>query len=216
MPYICLTRTDIPNGTLQVLDLFPNTSLRNGVSDPKGQTKYVNRLQNDSVRLTGTATAAEFKGLAAYLIDVVADGTDGGALTAAEANTAATNIVALVNAGSAVTLVAVNAILAAVRALTALSAGGSVGTLASVLKILAGAEYVLPAGTAANPAAAAFKGALAGSFTTGQYKNTYESFALNISLGEGKLAALVASTFEYGDVAGRAVVVYDDSGNVLG
>ena len=48
MPYICLARTDIPDGTLQVLDLVPNTSLRSNL-DPPGQTRYVNRVQNDPV-----------------------------------------------------------------------------------------------------------------------------------------------------------------------
>lgn len=216
MPYICMTRTDIPNGVLQILDLYPNTSHRNGMSDPKGQTKYVNRLQNDTVALTGTATSDEYRGLAAYYLDAVADGTDGGALTAAEANAAATATVALLNAGSAVDLTAVDGLLNTVRASTELTGTGSVGSLADVLKILAGAEYVLPVGTAADPAAAAFKGALAGAFTDGQFRHTYESFALNISIGEGVLSQLTASTFSYGDVTGRAVVVYADDGTVLG
>lgn len=216
MPYICMTRTDIPNGVLQILDLYPNTSHRNGMSDPKGQTKYVNRLQNDTVAVTSSATSAEYKGLAAYYIDAVADGTDGGALTAAEANAAATATVALLNAGSAVDLTAVNALLATVRALTELDGNNSVGSLADVLKILAGGEYVVPVGTAADVTAAAFKGAKAGAFTEGQFRHTYESFALNISVGEGVLSQLVASTFSYGDVTGRAVVVYADDGTVIG
>ena len=41
MPYICLCRSDIPESTLQVLDLVPNTSLRDRIYDPPGQTKYV-------------------------------------------------------------------------------------------------------------------------------------------------------------------------------
>ena len=47
--YICMKRTDIPNGVLQITDLQPNVSQRNGSIDPPGQTKYINRLQNDTL-----------------------------------------------------------------------------------------------------------------------------------------------------------------------
>lgn len=216
MPYICMIRNDIPDGVLQVLDLFPNTSLRNSIYDPKGQTKYVNRLQNDTVSVTASATAGEYKGLAAYLIDAVADGGDGGALTATEANTMAAGIIAnVLDAGAAASLVNINAELAAVKALTQLTANNSVGTLADVLKILAGGEYVVPTGTAANTGAGLFKGTLAGAFTTGQYRNTYDGFALNISVGEGHLAGFMDAAFEYGGTAGAAVVVYTDAGALM-
>ena len=49
MPYIIMKRDDIPAATLQVLDLDPNTSLRNLTLDVPGQTKYVNPVQNDDV-----------------------------------------------------------------------------------------------------------------------------------------------------------------------
>lgn len=216
MPYIAMIRDDIPDGVLQVLDLFPNTSLRNQVVDPPGQTKYVRRLQNDSVSVSSSVTTAEFKGLAAYLIDAVADGGDGGALTAAEANAMAAGIIAnVLDAGVAATLANINVELAAVVAGTALTAGGSVGTLADVLKILAGGEYVVPAGTAADSGAGLFKGALAGAFTSGQYRGTYDSFALNISVAEGSLSHYASASFEYGGTPGAAVVVYDDTGALL-
>lgn len=71
MPYIVMKRSDIPNGTLQVLDLDPNESQRNLVTDPPGQTKYVNAVQNDTVVTSGTAPIVmhrEARGLAAWLI----------------------------------------------------------------------------------------------------------------------------------------------------
>jgi hypothetical protein len=79
MPYICLARNDIPDGTLQVTDLWPNTSLRNNSIDPPGQTRYINRLQNDALTLTNnagvvTAQATAINGLSAYLADTVAPG----------------------------------------------------------------------------------------------------------------------------------------------
>ena len=48
MPYIIMKRDDIPAATLQVLDLDPNTSLRNLTLDVPGQTKYVNPVRNDA------------------------------------------------------------------------------------------------------------------------------------------------------------------------
>jgi hypothetical protein len=87
MPYIILKRDDIPAGTLQVLDLEPNTSLRNYVVDPPGQTKYVNPVINEPVVVytpSGPAGPSIFRavsGLAAWLITNVSDGT--GALATA-------------------------------------------------------------------------------------------------------------------------------------
>lgn len=85
MPYICLARNDIPDGTLQVLDLAPNTSLRNQSIDPPGQTRYLKRTRrvnvdvgvNDGLaaRGTGVRTSVDFlTGLEAYLLDRVEPG----------------------------------------------------------------------------------------------------------------------------------------------
>jgi hypothetical protein len=213
MPYIALIRDDIPEGTLQVLDLVPNTSLRNSIYDPQGQTKYIRRLQNDTV-VASTVTAAEYKGLAAYIIDSVADGGTGNALTATQANDMADAIIAVLDAGTAMTLANVNTALQGVTALTELDANGSVGSLTELLQILAGGEYVVPAGTAAD-STGAFKAAQAGAFTTGTYRSTYDSFALNISLAEGHLAGFMSADFEYGGTTGAALAVYDDTGALM-
>ncbi len=81
MPYICLARNDIPDGTLQVLDLWPNTSQRNPVVDPPGQTRYVRRARNQVVNFdpaTGRANAPResetMDGLSAYIMDRVEPG----------------------------------------------------------------------------------------------------------------------------------------------
>lgn len=217
MPYICQTRDDIPNGILQVLDLLPNTSQRNLIYDPPGQTKYVNRCQNETVGVTALATSAEYKGLAAYLIDAVADGGDDGALTAAQANSMAAAIITRLDAGSTLTVAGINTALQTVQGATELTAGGtaSVGTVANVLRILAGGEWVVPSGTACDTGVGNFKGAVAGAFTDGQYRATYDGFALSISIGEGYLSKMADATFEYDGTAGVAVHVYDDDGTVL-
>ena len=225
MPYICMIRTDIDNGVLQVLDLYPNSSLRNPIYDAVGQTKYVDRCVSDTVATTTSGgndvTVSAYTGLAAYLLANVEKGglaAGTSALTDANANTIATNIIAAMDAGSASTLAAINALLAATAANTELtSAGGSAstGSLADVLKILAGGEFVLPAGSVTETPTGTFNPAAKGSFTTGQYRATYDSFALNASLGEGALSQFTSATYEYGGTTGAALIVYDDTGAVM-
>jgi hypothetical protein len=215
MPFICLRRSDIPAGTLQVLDLWPNTSQRNQVIDPAGQTKYVNRYQNSTLAaLSANATVAEYKGIAAYLIDHVEDNVANVSITVTVANAAAVAIAALVDAGSAVSLAAVNAALVAAGAGagTQLNANGSDGVLADLLKILAGAEYILPAGSLVGGVAG---GASLGAFVAGQYRATYAGSALSSSIAEGNLAGFLSSSFDYAGSTGAAVVVYADDGSLL-
>ena len=82
MPYIIMKRNDIPEGTLQVLDMDPNTSQRNLTLDVPGQTKYVNAAQNDTVVLyqpggggTPISLFREARGLGGWLGTNVNDGT---------------------------------------------------------------------------------------------------------------------------------------------
>lgn len=215
MPYICKRRTDIPDGILQVLDLQPNESQRNLIYEPPGQTKYVNDPQNDTVAVASNVTSAEYKGVAAWLIDTIEDSGDGGALSATQANTIAAALLVAMRSGAAMTTAAVNAIIQATVAASGIGVGSSVGTLAQLLKILAGGEWTVPAGTGANTGAGQYKVAAAGSFTTGQYRATYDSGALQISIGEGHLSQFIASTYEYGGTTGAALVVYDDDGSVM-
>lgn len=215
MPFICLRRSDIPAGTLQVLDLWPNTSQRNQSIDPAGQTKYINRFQNDTLALSGTALAAEYKGLAAYLVDHVVKNAANLPITVAVANLVAGDIAAAVNAGTALTLAVVNASIQARAAdgTSSLTAGGSNGTLSALLKICAGAEYVMPAGTVVVTGLNAPVNA--GAFTVGQYRATYEGSALYSSIAEGHIAGFASATFEYDGIVGPALVVYADDGSVL-
>ena len=76
MPYICLARSDVPEGTVQVLDLQPNSSQGVPAYTPGGQTRYVNRVQNETsmVRPNGTLDEDQIDGLSAYLLDRVEPG----------------------------------------------------------------------------------------------------------------------------------------------
>lgn len=218
--YICMQRTDIPDGVVQVTDMWPNVSQRNGGLDPPGQTKYFARPQNDTVAVSNNVTSAQYQGLAAYILDCVEDGTTNNALSAADANAMAANIIAniLDSVGTDCDSVNVNAELAAVVGGTSLAGGGGVGTLRDVLAILAGAEYTVPAGTPANTGAA-FKGSAAGSFTA--IRNIYDTGAFQISFGDGQLATFCSANFEYGtrpaNVAANpsaALVVYASDGTL--
>jgi hypothetical protein len=220
-----MIRSDIEDGVLQVLDLYPNTSQRNLIYDAPGQTKYVNRCTSDTVATTASGgddvTVNAYTGVAAYLLDHVEEGglaAGTGALTDAHANTIATNIIAAMDSGAAMTLAAVNTLIAATAANSELTSGGgsnSTGSLAELLKILAGAEYVLPAGSVTETPTGTFNTTVSGSFTSGQYRATYDSFALNASLGEGALSQFTSSDFEYGGTTGAALIVYDDDGAVM-
>lgn len=69
MPYICLIRDDIPDGTVFIKSLR-SESQRVPAYDPPGQTRYVNRVQNDPLFMTaGGAVIGDTYGLTAYLAD---------------------------------------------------------------------------------------------------------------------------------------------------
>ena len=222
MPYICMIRTDIPDGTLQVLDLDPNTSQRSLIYDPPGQTKYVNRCDNDTVATTNVAgvitTNAAYTGVAAYLIDNIESGglaAGTGALTFGNANTIALALIARMDTGAAMTLAAVNNVIQLTVVNTELSnAGGSAstGTIAELLQVLAGDLYTVAAGTTLQTAGVASLNN--GTFGTTTYRSTYDTGALKISFSEGALSDMVAATFSYLGTAGAALVVYSDTGAI--
>lgn len=220
MPYICVIRDDIPEGTLQILDLKPYTTQTGYAQEPVGQSKYVNRVVNDTVATSGAnpvTTAAEYKGLAAYLLDRVENTSTGAALTAAQANGIAEAIIARMDDGGSLTLSDINALINAEQGVSGSdldgTLGNSTGSVRDVLKILAGGEYVLPAGVVLE-SGGAFNATISGSFTAGQYRETYNTGSLRISWNEGALATCRSSSFSYKGVSGAAVVVYDDDGSL--
>lgn len=78
MPFIIMKRNDIPDGTLQVLDMEPNTSNRNYTLDAPGQTKYVNAVDNEPVVTLGAGPVTLFReasGLSAWFLARTDDGT---------------------------------------------------------------------------------------------------------------------------------------------
>jgi hypothetical protein len=221
MPYIIMRRTDIPNGVLQVDDLKPNDSQRNYTLDPPGQSGYVREIPaSDTVVTSGAGpilTVRDACGLAAYLIDNVED-SSGTALTAAVANAAADQIVALAVGGMAVDLASVDAELVAAGATagTGLETGNSTGLLSELLEILMGAKYQLPGGSEVETAGNLFNTTRLGFFaTTPGVKRIEATGAFNVSNGAGDLFNYKRADFEYNGVLGPALLVLADDGTVL-
>jgi hypothetical protein len=185
MPYICLARNDIPDGTIQILDLSPNTSQRSLIYEPPGQTKYVNRALDEAptnVPATG-AVVADFLGLQAYIADRF-DPVNliGAEWSLADLATASAALLAEVDAGNALTGGAggtVNAaLLAALGAPVGFTIGAETAVLTELLSVLAGRGYVLPAGSI-KLAGAAWVPAQAGSFT-----ETHRVYGTTMDAGE--------------------------------
>lgn len=217
MPYICMTRTDIPDGVLQVLDLFPNTSQRNQSIAPQGQTAYINRVSRPDISLEQPAGAGnplflygvpggDAEGLAAYLMDrSPADGAVQTPMTAQEAMDAADAIITLMDtATTAMTEANINAAVQAVGgglvAYDLLGGAWSTATLTDVLSILAGRGYTVPAGSqiATTQAAGGHTPAAVGAFGDKPIRHTYASGSLNISIGAGYISEFIIGMTLYG------------------
>lgn len=223
MPFICLKRTDIPNSTLQITDLWPNKSQANPVLDPPPSgPRYINAPVTNNVALSGAfAFMLPTAGLAAYLLANVQSGAGPAtaALTPTQANTAAASIIAAMQAGAPLALANINALLAAVVAATVLTGGASLstGTVEDVLRILANKPYTVPAGTVVQ-AAGVFTPQVApttwnaANFDQNSHDILPTDSSFYQSLNFGKIAGFKAATFTYHGTAGAAITVYDNAG----
>lgn len=218
MPFVCKRRSDIADGVLQVTDLWPNISQRNSVLDPQGQGPlYLRDPQSDAVFTSGAGpivTRAQYRGVAAYLIDRVEDGA-GAALLAADANAIADALVALMQSGGVLDAAAVDAEIGGVVGGATLTGGTSTATLIELLQVLAGASYVLPAGTVVDTDGSTFDVTVSGSFPEGTFLPTFDTDALTISFNAGVLSQLVSPTYTFQGTSGAAAVVYNDDGTLF-
>lgn len=219
--FVVMQRTDIPGALLQMTELKPNDSQRNYIYDPPGQTQYVKNIPtSDTVVTTGAGpitTTADFRGLAAYLIDHVEDSSTT-AITAAVANGAAAAIIARAQGGLALAVADVDAELVAAGATagTGLTAGASTGSLVEVLGILAGRVYFLPSGSQVEDGGNAFDPTISGSFTNDdEFKQLFETSAFKISNGVGQIAGFKRADFNYLGTEDPAVTVYAQDGTLL-
>ncbi len=225
MPFLAMIRQDIPKGSLQVLDLVPNTS-QHSIYDPPSQSKYVHYGE-----YTGTATGARpttvaatahlttrvCYGLAAYFVDTIVSATTGVGYPAAAANAAATLVVTnILAAGAVVSNATVTTELQAAAGAQGdeqLNAGGSIGTVADVLQIFAGGSYLLPAASAETVAVAGMGN---GGFEAGTYRRTEAGLPLSASWNNGKLATMVAATYDpfQDGTTGIGIIVWNDDGTL--
>lgn len=182
--YIVLARNDLADNFLQILDLKPNSSLRNQSYEPAGQTHYPTFfVQNSTVALTSgdggiLTTNDTYYGLAAYLVDNVENVGDGNlALTEDQANGIASAILTRVAAGLPLALSDINTVINAEADVSLSDLNGvvtnseSTGSVEAILQILAGSVYKLPAGSQVGNASGAFPGSGSthtplGAFTT--------------------------------------------------
>jgi hypothetical protein len=215
-----MRRTDIPEEEMQVVDLKPNTSQRNYVLTPPGQSGYVNNIPDAAATgFVGAGptftTSADLTGVAAYLLGNINTGAGAGApFTGVQADAATALLVAVPQGGNPFGLANVNAILGATVAGTTLTAGGSTGVLTELLSVMAGNQYLIPSGT--DLAVGGVKTAAAnGAFVAGTYREIYDTGSFLISNAEGNIHRYKMATFTYLDVQGPALTVYSATGTVL-
>lgn len=220
--YLIMRRTDIPDGVLQVLDLYPNTSSKNYIYPPGlGQTGYVHNIPNQAATtLVGggpTFTlSATVSGVSAYLLGNIDTGAGAGGapFSGAEADTAAGALIAIAQSGGLLDSGAVDGVLGGVVLGTTLSGGGSSGVLSELLATLAGNVWSIPAGTDLASGGVKVPGQLGG-FVAGMYTQLYDVGHFLVSNLNGNISLMKSAGFEYGGVQGAAVTVYSASGLVL-
>lgn len=212
MPYICMSRDDVADGTIQVLDLFPNSSQRNLIYDGEGQTRYINRANTSTVSMSATflvsgATSGEDAvGLGAYLVDTMDSDGAGTLLTSAQITSAVADIMGLVDNALAVTAVsAIGAINAGTYSSSAIAGATFKGnfSLEALLKILAGAHYKIDKGTlivdGSSQGAFVFHSKDTNLSSADTVTKSYDGEEFQLSLNSGHIAGLVTSLTLYGN-----------------
>ena len=113
MPYILMKRSDVPDGTLQILDLQPNTSQRNPTYQTAGQTKYIKGVTRATPSLSTVGGVVTFNtetsGLEAWFLTHVTDGAAAAATGTVTVAAAAALDTFTIPTTPAFTLAAVNA-----------------------------------------------------------------------------------------------------------
>lgn len=216
MPFLCFRRQDIPNGVLQISDLWPRRSQPGSIFNPVAQGPiYVRQPEFENVFTAPSGadvvTRTEFCGVAAYLLDNIDDG--GGALASADAIEIALALIAEALAGNPLTETDIDAVIQATAGGASLTGGTSTGTVVGVLRVLSGDRYCVPAGSVVE-AAGAFNGPN-GSFETSPSQDVYYTGQFDKSVKVGLMAGFADSSFVYNGVTGASIVVYADDGTVL-
>lgn len=223
--YICLARGDIDNNNLQILDLQPNSSLRVPAYEGAGQTGYLAWAPQNSTMVAHTndggvlRATGTYYGLATYLAARLDNQSTGFHLcvTAANANTIATAILARVVAGSALTTAGINAAVQVTLVNSGIGVAGTqtTATVEEILRIVSGEVFKVTAGDALSGAAGITLGT-AGAFvapvtgatgiitypTDWRHVRTFvDTGSLHLSRHSGHMSKLAAATMDWNNPA---------------
>jgi len=213
---------------VQITDLFPHKTQSNAVITPRFQgPRYLyahGRALTQTVALNNNFdTTAEFKGLAAYILATIENDADGEvALTAAQANNIAADIIAIMEGGGALTVDAINAEIAdRTGGDNGIGIGDSVATVLHILQIVSGYKvFTLPTGTSVGGALGVYNfnpAGLAAMFTdptdVASLWTTFES-SFYVSARSGQLKKAQTRRLANGDLA-PFVVCYADDGTLI-
>ncbi len=216
MPYIIKSNTTVPDGVVQIKDLWPSKTHANAVIDPKPYGfRYINGPQNTALTsfyATANAFNQECSGLSAYIICNIGDG--GAAMSLANANAWATAIIARAVAGQTLALADINGAPQPAGVDDAVA-----GDVANILSILAGASYVVPAGHVFQ-AAGAFVPAATDFFVNNEARMFDSSFYISNAIGD--ISVMKSDAFVYLDTTatppanttGALVTIYADDGTL--
>lgn len=223
--FITVTRTDIPNGVLQIRDLYPNPSDFNAVIDPYPQGPfYLSQPENNSVATSTNGDqrtiSRTVSGLAAYLIATLRGNDLGGgdyeALTATEANTIATDLVSRMRNSLALAAANITDIANNTQADSDVAAP-STTRVADILSILTGAVFTLPAGHEVQDDGGVFTPIAAGNiddYFTGEKNNRVLASDIAVSAAKGALSVMLSDNFTYKGTANNCVAIYNSNGSV--
>lgn len=204
-----LVAAEIADAINDVANGFDTIVTANDVGSTVTITAVAIGALGNAVTLADTSVQIVISG--AVLTGGISTGT--GAVAAAEANSISTAILAIADAGTALTLATVNTAIDGVVTGTTLSTNGSTGSLLSLLQIIGGRIYNLPAESIIQAAGA--KSTAKGTLDTNYWKHTVRGGVFEASLLYGQISKLKLSTFTYKNTTGAALVTYDDDGNVI-
>ena len=240
MPFLCTPR--VLNSTegrvaLQITDLFPHKTQSNAVITPRFKGPLYLYAHGRSLTATPVLDVqldlAEVSGLSAYILLSVPDNINQNgngaavALSVANADLIAGDIITRMQNGQSLTLADINTIIAA-RAGNGIGIGlgGATATVLQILQIVSGYKvFTAPAGTSVADADAlnAFdgpnaQGILAMISDPADASKLFTSFSNNdsffISARSGQLKKAQLATDKSGNPA-PLVVIYDDNGNLI-
>lgn len=207
-----VTANDVRDTIIAVINGASGFTLN--VTAASGGASTVTLTNNNQNQPTADQDATNSENVAnvGFAIANFAGAADSDALTAAEAAQDAQDVLDLLGYGD---------VTAAAGDIDYTAINGAITTgainredVTSILDILAGRNYVVPAGTVLETAGE-FVG-MGGAFddATIPFRRIYDGSPLRSSFAEGRISHMIADTFTYVGVSGAAVAVYNNDGTL--